>query len=359
MAFKKAERKQAKLRLALAGPSNSGKTLTALLLAIYIARKVGKGRVAVIDSERGRSRMYAGYPLPDGSTLEFDVDDSLPNFSPESYVKALRQAEAEKYDVVVVDSTTHEWAGTGGILEKVDNAAAGGNKWAGWRVGTPAHQAFLDAMLSLRLHVIGTMRTKTEWVLETNDKGKQAPKAIGTAPVQREGIEYEWDFFGLIDRDHRLTVNKTTVLGIPDGKVFPMPGEDLADLFVQWLAKAPEEDQAPAAVPAKEEIPVSLPAAAVAASAAPAAQSTTPAPAAETSSAQAATAQATPAKATPAGAEVFAELIEKAGDLAELISVGNAIGQAHKLSQINDAERKALLPQWIAREKQLKTTKAV
>ncbi|MGY8832331.1 MAG: AAA family ATPase, partial [Pseudomonadales bacterium] len=84
--FKKAERKQAKLRLALAGPSGAGKTYSALL----IAKGIG-GKIAVLDTEKGSASLYS-------DLVDFDVVDLTAPFTPERYIEVIAAAEAAGYD---------------------------------------------------------------------------------------------------------------------------------------------------------------------------------------------------------------------------------------------------------------------
>lgn len=225
MAFKKAEKRRAKLRAQIVGPSGSGKTWTSLELATELQKKYG-GKIAVIDSERGSASKYA-------DRFVFDVDE-LDRFGPERYVQAIKEAEAQGYTILVIDSMSHEWAGTGGVLEKVDAAAANGNKWAGWRVGTPAHNSFMDAVLQTKCHVIATARAKTEWVLEEDERGKKKPRAVGLGSVQRDGVEYEFDVCVQLSADHIATVTKTRAPGL-DGKTLRAPGPELAAALIEWL----------------------------------------------------------------------------------------------------------------------------
>src|SRR5690606_31598618 len=109
--FKKAERKQARLRLALAGPSGSGKTYSALQMAKGLGSKI-----AVIDTEHGSASLYA-------DAAEFDVMELHAPYSPERYVEAIQAAEAAGYDVLIIDSYSHEWTGPGGCLEINDETA--------------------------------------------------------------------------------------------------------------------------------------------------------------------------------------------------------------------------------------------
>lgn len=187
MQFQKAQRKRAKLRLAVSGPSGAGKTYGALL----IAKGIG-GRIAVIDTERGSASLYSD--LVDFDTLELE-----PPFSPERFVGAIRAAEQAGYDVLVIDSMTHEWDGSGGCLEineKLAHAKMRGNTWAAWNETTPRHRAFVDAILQSPCHVVCTMRSKTETVQGDDKKVKK----LGMKAVQRDGTEYE--FFCVLDIVH-------------------------------------------------------------------------------------------------------------------------------------------------------------
>lgn len=224
-AFKKAVRSQAKLRLALLGPSGSGKTYTALSIAKHLGQ-----RVAVIDTERGSASLYAG------SVADFDVLEPE-SFSPATYVKAIKDAEKEGYDVIVIDSLTHAWSGKGGALEMVDHAAkrsSSANTYMAWRDVTPEHNALVDAMVSCKAHLITTIRVKTAYELQENDRGKKVPVKIGLEPIQRGGLEYEFTVTGDMDLDHVLTISKTRCSAM-DGGVYKKPGQNIAEILLTWL----------------------------------------------------------------------------------------------------------------------------
>ena len=228
--FKKAVKHAAKLRMALVGPSGSGKTWTALELA----KALSDGQpVAVVDTERGSASKYA-------DTFSFDVLE-LDTFHPNSYIQAIAEAAREGYAVVVLDSLSHAWNGRGGILEIVQRK---GNSFQAWGEVKPIENALIEAITSAPIHVIATMRSKTEYVVETNDKGKSAPRKVGTAPVQRDGLEYEFDVFGELDQENTLTINKTRCSALT-GAVIAKPGKPLAATLKSWLAGAP----APAPTP--------------------------------------------------------------------------------------------------------------
>jgi KaiC/GvpD/RAD55 family RecA-like ATPase len=222
--FKQAVKSESKLRLALVGPSGSGKTFSALGIASGLG-----SRIAVVDTERGSASKYAG-------EFTFDVLE-LDSHHPQNYIDAIRAAEKEGYDVVVIDSLSHAWTGKDGALDLVDKAvkrAQSGNSFAAWRDITPLHNALVDTILSARLHVIVTMRARTEYVVEEDARGKKVPKKIGLAPVQREGVEYEFDVVGDLNLDHDLVVSKTRC-SILAGKIIPRPGAALGETLQGWL----------------------------------------------------------------------------------------------------------------------------
>jgi len=223
--FQKAERQQAKLRLALAGPSGSGKTYSALLIAQGLAPQ---GRIALLDTERGSGALYA-------DLVPYDIATLAPPYGPERYIALIREAERQGYAVLVIDSLSHAWTGAGGVLDLHEKAAtaAKGNTWAAWREVTPAHNALVDAMLGANLHLIATLRTKTAYEV-TDDSGKKKPVKVGLAPVQREGIEYEFTLvFDLTVEGHLASVGKdrTTLF---NGRHFT-PTVDTGATLRAWL----------------------------------------------------------------------------------------------------------------------------
>lgn len=185
MAFRKATRKQAKLRLAICGPSGSGKTYSALLIAQGLTPA---GKIAMIDTEHGSGELYA-------DLAAYDVAPLDPPFTPQRYIELIQQAETAGYDVLILDSLSHAWVGSGGVLDMKDKAAAAsrsGNSFTAWRDVTPQHNALVEAIIGADLHILVTMRTKTAYDLVDDGNGKKRPVKIGLAPVQRDGMEYEF-----------------------------------------------------------------------------------------------------------------------------------------------------------------------
>ena len=243
IAFQKAVKSRSKLRMAIAGPSGSGKTYTALAIGSALT---GAGRVAVVDTEHGSASKYA-------DVFDFDVLELAAPFHPDRFVEALAAAAQAGYAVVVLDSLSHAWNGPGGLLEIVDQIAARmktSNSFAAWKDATPIQNRLIEALLSAPVHVIATMRSKQEYVLEAverNGRTTQVPKKVGMAPVQRDSFEYEFDVFSEMDMDHNLIVAKTRCSALTD-VVVNKPGKEIAETLAKWLSDGaePEPPSAPA-----------------------------------------------------------------------------------------------------------------
>lgn len=232
MIFRKAVKYGSKGRVCLMGPAGSGKTYTGLMFAYALAGD--GGRVAVVDTEHGSASKYVG----ENPGWDFDVME-LESFSPRVYIDAIHAAEGAGYDAILLDSLSHAWIGKDGALEQVDSAAARskGNSYVGWRDVTPLHNEMIDAIVGAKLHVVCTMRSKMEYVLQDDGKGKKVPVKIGMQPVQRDGMEYEFDLVCDMDVDHHLVVGKTRCK-LMDKLVTQNPSGNALVPFVQWLEGA-------------------------------------------------------------------------------------------------------------------------
>lgn len=242
--FAKAVKYEAKGRVALIGPAGSGKSYTALVLARLLAGP--KGRIAAVDTEHGSLSKYA-------DLFDFDVVN-LESYSPDNFLAALKAAEAAKYDVFLADSLSHFWMGKDGALEFVDTAkkrSSSRDDMSGWKEFRPHERAMVDAMIGSSCHIVCTMRTKTAYEEQVNERtGKKQRVKIGLAPVQREGLEYEFDMVGLMDDDNTLIVDKTRC-SYYAGKALQRPKDEDFAPFRDWLSgAAPKEVAAPAANPA-------------------------------------------------------------------------------------------------------------
>lgn len=244
--FKPAERSQTKLRLALTGPAGSGKTLSALKIARGLVGPTG--RIAVIDTENGSASYYAG-------EYKFDTAQLAPPYTIKSYIEAIRAATEAGYDCLVVDSLSHAWSGEGGVLQRKEAMdARGGNGFTNWAKMTPEQNQLVNAVLLSKTNIICTMRSKTEYSLEKNDRGKTEPKKIGLAPVQREGFDYEFDILLDIDVDTHTAKSSKDRTGIFAGLAPFMVTETAGAAIAKWQSSgAPMSPQPIAHVAMKEK----------------------------------------------------------------------------------------------------------
>lgn len=228
--FTKAERKKAKLKLNHNGPSGSGKTYSALTLASGLGKKI-----AVIDTENESASLYAG-------EFEFDTLPLRPPYSPERYIGAIQAAFNMGYEVLIIDSVTHEWSGTGGCLELNDEVARTrfrGNSWSAWSETTPRHRKFIDAILQTDMHIITTTRAKTETV---QGEGKKILK-LGMKAEQRDGFEYELTIgLDVVHENHFVVPTKDrTKLFNPNGEVLVA---ETGERILAWLNDGRSQEEA-------------------------------------------------------------------------------------------------------------------
>ncbi len=251
--FKKAERRQVKFKAAIIGPSGSGKTGSALLLAAGMGQ-----RIAVIDTENESAALYADMDQGPLKGLSFDVLAMHKPYTVQKYVDSIDLALANGYDVLIIDSISHAWAGEGGLLAKKDalDARPNSNSYINWNKITPEHERFRAKLLEAPIHLICTMRSKQDYILE-DQGGKKVPKKVGMAPIQRDGMEYEFTTVLELDMGHYAQSSKDRT-GMFDGLLFQITRET-GKAVVEWIATgkpaaimpapaaAPKQDPAPAA----------------------------------------------------------------------------------------------------------------
>jgi len=226
MQIRKAERRKAKLRLAIYGPTGSGKTWSSLEIATGMGGKIG-----MIDTESGRGELYA-------NNFEYDVIRLESPYSTERYIQAIKMFEQEGYNTIIIDSLSHAWVGEGGILSVVEKAGSSFNQ--GWRVGTPKHNSLVDTIMQSKCHVICTLRVKTEYVVEKNDKGKTEPRKIGLAPVQRDQLEYEFLLLlEMSEKTARATKDNTRLFT----NEYFTPNFETGRKLIEWLNEGKEPEK--------------------------------------------------------------------------------------------------------------------
>jgi hypothetical protein len=230
MAFKKATKQNATIKLAISGPSGSGKTYSALLLAKGLG-----GKTALLDTEYGSASLYA-------DRFDFDTwDDQDPNgFPPEYFIRVIKAAEEAGYNNLIIDSLSHEWSGRGGCLELADAVArtkCKGNSYTAWKEITPRHDKLVEAIVSAKMNIIATMRAKTEYVLNKDEKsGKATPQKVGMGTVQRDGMDYEFTLMFELDRDsHLASAGKDRTCLFQDPGII---SEDTGKKILAWLSSS-------------------------------------------------------------------------------------------------------------------------
>lgn len=228
--FQEATRKRRKLRIQFEGPSGSGKSMSSLCLAKGIKEALAEcgedGKIYVIDTENDSASLYS-------DVVQFLTAPLDAPYTPEKYIEFIKAAASQPDCLVlIVDSTTHEWAGSGGCLDI--HSRMTGNSYTNWGKVLPRHQSFIEAITSSPCHIICTVRSKTAYEIE-EENGKKVPKKVGMAPVQRDGMEYEMDLVLSLDQaTNYATVSKNRTPIWDDERNFmvaPVHGKQIVD----WL----------------------------------------------------------------------------------------------------------------------------
>jgi len=215
-----ATKQKTKLKLALEGTAGSGKTYSALLLASGI---VPLNKVCIIDTENGSADLY-------DHLGKFSVISLTQPFSPERYIEAIDSAQAAGFELIIIDSITHEWDGVGGILDIHQSMT--GNSFTNWGKLTPRHNAFIQKILQTPLHMIATLRTKSDYVLQERN-GKQVPEKIGLKAITREGVDYEFTLVFDLDIKHNATASKDRTGVFMDKPQFVI-GKETGEALIKW-----------------------------------------------------------------------------------------------------------------------------
>jgi hypothetical protein len=197
MQLKQSQRQQVKLRLGLSGASGFGKTKSALLLAYGMTQDWSK--IAVIDTENSSASLYSDLG-------NYNVLDLQAPYSPERYIQAIELCEKSGIEVIIIDSASHEWNGTGGCLDIHEKL---GGRFQDWANVTPRHQAFINRILQSSCHIITTTRRKIDYSLDVGSNGKTQVIKHGTKEITRDGFEYELTInFELVNENHLAKASK-------------------------------------------------------------------------------------------------------------------------------------------------------
>jgi hypothetical protein len=228
MKLRQSERKRAVIKLAIQGSAGSGKTYSSLLLASGLTNG-DFSKVAIIDTENGSADLYAHL----GS---YNVLSLQPPFTPEKYAQAIEVCEKAKMEVVIVDSISHCWEY---LLDFHSKMA--GNSFANWAKIKPMEKVFLNKVLQSPLHIIATMRTKQDYVLQQKD-GKYIPEKVGLKSISRDGTDYEFTLVFDIDIKHFAASSKDRT-GLFMGKPEFMINSATGKKILEWCNNGTSLDE--------------------------------------------------------------------------------------------------------------------
>lgn len=222
MQLKQSQRQQVKLRLGLSGASGFGKTKSALLLAYGMTQDWSK--IAVIDTENSSASLYSDLG-------NYNVLDLQAPYSPERYIQAIELCERSGIEVIIIDSASHEWNGTGGCLDIHEKL---GGRFQDWANVTPRHQAFINKILQSSCHIITTTRRKIDYSLDVGSNGKTQVVKHGTKEITRDGFEYELTInFELVNENHLAKASKDRT-GLFMNKPEFIITSDTGKLILSW-----------------------------------------------------------------------------------------------------------------------------
>lgn len=256
--FQKASRSQVFLKLAITGPTGSGKTLSALRMAAGLIEP-GQ-RIAFEDTENDSASLYADMEakqcqdmnIPNSQIEDvmatsrlFDVMPIAPPFAAESFSSGIDSAVAAGYGAVVIDSASHFWKGILTYKDQLDGHG-GTNKFANWKKADEKFDPVIERVLQSKIHIIFCMRSKIAY--EMDEQTKKVSK-VGLAPIMRDNLEYEFSTVLDIGHNHTAMASKDRTGLFPNDKPFMVTEQTGRDLSA-WLKTAtPKPEPIPEKVP--------------------------------------------------------------------------------------------------------------
>lgn len=226
MQIQKAKRNAAKIKLSLAGASGSGKSFSSIMLAYGLCNDFSK--VCVIDTENHSASLYSHLG-------DFNVINLSAPFHPDKYIEAIKLCEQSGVEVIIIDNATHAWSGKGGCLELHEKETAKmkvPNSFTAWANITPLYQSYIDAIINSSCHIICTLRSKTEYVMSERN-GKQVPQKTGTAPMIRDGFDFEMSVAFDLNQQHKAFCTKDRTGLFQDREPFVIT-PDIGRKLLQW-----------------------------------------------------------------------------------------------------------------------------
>ena len=259
--LQKAKRAESKIKIGISGPPGSGKTLSSLLLAFGMVQAAHPEfndnqcweKICIIDTENGSANLYADFNIKTVHVGEFFVIPTSPPFEAQKFIDSIHAAEQGGIEVIIIDSFSAYWAGTGGALDKQGKIAArSGNSYTAWRDVTPEYNRLVDTILQSTCNVIVDVRAKTEYLQTKDSNGKTVVKNMGMGLQARDTLEYELGAVFLLDIDHVANATKDRT-GLFDNRYFTITPETGKEIYAWLSSGAPEKPAEPAPVPVKAE----------------------------------------------------------------------------------------------------------
>jgi hypothetical protein len=188
ISLRPAKRQNTPLIIGLAGPSKSGKSYSALRLAVGLA---GGGRIIMLNTEP-HGHHYA-------DTFTYDTADLESPHRIEKYLEAVDVVAQEKPAVLIFDTLTHLWDGIGGMKETKDEIAlrmAKGDESRVDKMSAPAwaqvkaeENHFIYKLLELSCHIILCFRAKDKMAIPKKGGGEWT--IIPMQPIMSDRIAFE------------------------------------------------------------------------------------------------------------------------------------------------------------------------
>lgn len=258
--FKKAKKEQVRIKVSIAGPAGSGKTMSSLLMAYGLTRAEFPNlseaevwdKIVLCDTENGSSALYVGTQVGTTTIGEFNTIPMSPPYTAQSFMDAVHMCEQHGMNVIIIDSLSHVWQGESGLLDEQNKIASRtGNSFQSWRQISPIYNKLIDTILQSPCHVIADVRAKMDYQQTKSDNGKTQVKALGMGLVMRDGFEYETTVSFMLDYDHVANATKDRT-GLFDGKYFVIDANTGKTLY-EWLSSG-----APAAPKSTVQEPVKV-----------------------------------------------------------------------------------------------------
>ena len=190
--IQEAKREGARLVIGIDALSGDGKTLSAL----YVAWGLTGGdasKIGFLDTENKRGALYADKLVDKhGKIHRFKIASLDAPFTPERYSMAIKEFQAAGIEVLVIDSVSHEWEGSGGCSEiaEFDNGGSV-RKFPAWNIAKARHKKFMNTLLNSDVHIIACIRSREKMRLEKDDKGKTVYIPEGIQPIQEKNFMFE------------------------------------------------------------------------------------------------------------------------------------------------------------------------